>query len=369
MHLEELRLVNFKNYESEHIQFSARLNCFVGKNGMGKTNLLDAIYYLCMCKNNVGLNDRNVIRQGAEFFRLDGRFVCRAQPERIVAKVIPGKRKEFERNDQPYARLLEHIGLLPVVIIIPDDTALIREGSEFRRRFIDNTLSQLDSAYLQQLMIYNRLLKQRNATLKQFAKTQTYDDALLQILDQQMDAPARAIYEKRHAFIERLSPVFNRFYRQISGEQEAVSIAYHSDLIEGQQLTALLLRAREKDRVLQRTTTGIHRDDLKFALDDRNAKRFASQGQLKSFVLALKLAQYELLRLEKEVPPLLLLDDLFDKLDRHRVEFLIELLLQNEFGQVFITDTHEHRLEEIVQKFDSDFKKFVIENGKILQPA
>ncbi len=358
----ELKLVNFKNYEDLRVSFSPQLNCFVGMNGMGKTNLLEAIYYLCMTKSNFGTNDRQMVRQGADFFRIEGNF---AEQDKVVAKVIPGKQKKFERNDVAYDRLLEHIGEIPVVMIVPDDTQLVSEGSEERRRFIDNTLSQLETGYLKMLMTYNKVLKQRNAALKGMGKSGYYDDQLIQAYNGQLLAPADFIYQARKKFIAEFIPVFQRFYRVISNDAEQVAGVYVSKL-ENDSLENLLRENEQKDRILQRTTAGIHRDDLKFMIGGNPLRKFGSQGQLKSFVLALKLAQFEFLKQQKEKKPLLLLDDIFDKLDRYRVAQLIGLLLDQDFGQIFITDTHENRLEKIVEQYATNYRKFTVENGKII---
>jgi len=364
LHIHGIKLTQFKNYETETLDFSESLNCFVGKNGMGKTNLLDAIYYLCMTKSHFGLNDRNIVLQGEEFFRLEGQFVLKDKKEKIVTKVIPSKQKTFERNDVPYDKLSEHIGLLPVVMIAPDDTALAKEGSEGRRRFMDNTLSQKDADYLSQLLQYNKLLKQRNAALKQFAEQRSFNYELLNTYNRQMLHPAAVISQKRKHFIEQFYPVFQAYYRVISGAKEEVNCVYQSKLLDSDFLP-LLEQAVEKDRVLQRTTVGIHKDDLIFTIGDYPLKRFASQGQLKSYILALKLAQFEFLRRQKQLKPILLLDDIFDKLDKERVQQLLGLLLQEEFGQIFITDTHEDRVSKIVEQLNVEFRKFVIEEGKV----
>lgn len=364
MHLKKLILTNFKNYELQEISFSQQLNGFVGKNGMGKTNMLDAIYYLCMCKSQFGIIDRFVKRHEADFFRLEGHFLRKEKKENIIAKVIPRKRKDIERNKVVYKKLSEHVGLLPIVFIAPDDTMIVKEGSEERRRFLDNTLSQLDSQYLEYLILYNRILQQRNASLKKMAAERTYNEALIQVYNAQLLQPARYIHQKRKTFLQNFSPIFQQFYEKISGGTEAVSCTYQSKLND-MDLAELLEEAMEKDRILQRTTVGTHKDDLVFKINGFPLKKFGSQGQLKSFVLALKLAQYELLKQEKEVPPILLLDDIFDKLDENRVQHLIQLLLENDFGQIFITDTHEQRLEEIVQKFSEDYRMFVIEHGAV----
>ncbi|MEM6965819.1 MAG: DNA replication/repair protein RecF [Bacteroidota bacterium] len=367
MHIHQLKLTQFKNYSTADFVFSERLNCFVGRNGMGKTNLLDAIYYLCMCKSHRGVNDRNVVLHDHNFFRVEGYF-CQNHKEhkdKIVAKVQPGKKKEFEKNDVSYQKLSEHIGLLPVVIIVPDDTLMATEGSEERRRFLDNTLSQLDASYLKNLITYNQVLRQRNATLKKFAETRSFDEALLNTYDEQLLAPAQIIFKKREAFVEVFLPVFQSFYRIICNGQEEVDCVYKSPLQKGAMLQQLQA-AREKDRILTRTTVGIHKDDLNFEINGHLLRKFGSQGQLKSFVLALKLAQYDFLKKNHATNPILLMDDIFDKLDEGRVKQLIQLILEKNFGQVFITDTHENRVEEIIKNFETNYKKFYIEAGMVL---
>ena len=366
MTIHQLKLTHFKNYEAAEFVFSKRLNCFVGRNGMGKTNLLDAIYYMCMCKSHRGVNDRNVVQHSSDFFRLEGMFFDKKNKktkDKIVAKVQPGKKKEFEKNDVAYQKLSEHIGLLPVVIIVPDDTLMVMEGSEVRRRFLDNTLSQLDADYLKHLISYNKILKQRNATLKKFAETRSFNGELLDIYDAQLIEPARVICEKRKTFIDQFQTVFQEFHQAICNGQEKGTCIYKSSLIK-EDFATQLKAAREKDKILTRTTCGIHKDDLTFRIEGHLLRKFGSQGQLKSFVLALKLAQYDFLKKNHSTQPILLMDDIFDKLDGGRVKQLIELILEKEFGQIFITDTHENRVEEIIKKFETDYKKFYIENGQ-----
>lgn len=363
--LKKIILTNFKNYTKQSLSFSKKLNCFVGLNGMGKTNLLDAIHYTCMTKSSFVNTDRDVVRHGESFFRLEAHFLNNKKKEKIVAKVIPSNSKVFEKNDVPYGKLSEHIGLLPLVVVAPDDTALAREGSEERRRFLDNTLSQSDQIYLKNLLFYNRVLKQRNVLLKEGATKGYLNVDLLKTYNQQLLAPAHFIFEKRKELLETLTPIFNEFYKKISGQQEEVSCVYSSQLLKS-DLADLLLENYEKDRILQRTTTGIHKDNLIFKINNREVKKFASQGQLKSYILALKLAQYELLRQFKGFSPILLLDDLFDKLDVQRVQQLIELLMSENFGQIFITDTDNDRVEKIVRNFGTDYKKFQIEKGEVV---
>ena len=364
MQIDRLILTNFKNYERESFRFSPRFNCLVGRNGMGKTNLLDAVYYLCMGKSYFVNNDSHISLHGSDFFRLEGHFRRETKTEKIVAKVLPRKKKELERNGVAYARLSEHVGLLPVVIIIPDDTLLATEGSEERRRFLDNTISQLDAVYLRHLIQYQKVLRQRNAALKTMAESGRFQGTLLEVYDQQLLEPSRYIHEKRAAFVTDFSPLLAQTYQLISDKAETVSCRYRSPLEKEPDLLELLREAREKDRILQRTTTGLHRDDLLFYLDGYPLKRFASQGQLKSYILALKLAQYGGIKQHTKQPPLLLLDDIFDKLDHHRVHQLISLLQEGEYGQIFITDTDEKRVSQILESGDSIYSEFLISQGK-----
>lgn len=365
LYLTKLKLTHFRNYEFQALEFSSRLNLVVGLNGMGKTNLLDAVYYLCMGKSHFGGNDRNVKQQGADFFRLEGYFHKDGTEHKVVAKVIPGQLKQLELDDKPYEKLSDHVGHFPVVFKAPDDTAMALEGSEERRRFVDNTLSQLDARYLAALIEYNRLLQRRNATLKNMAEQHRWDPTLLQVYDDQMNAPAEYIHHCRLAFISDFEPVFNQQYAAISGGRERVYLKYKSQMFDA-SFASLMSESREKDRLLQRTTCGIHKDDIGFQLNGMPLKRFASQGQLKSFVLALKLAQYDLLKQHKMVRPILLLDDLFDKLDDERGKHLIGLLVEDDFGQVFVTDTSSEKTEAFARRFGGQYRKFVIEAGRVV---
>jgi DNA replication and repair protein RecF len=360
MFLETIKLTYFKNYENQTFDFSEQLNCLVGKNGMGKTNVLDAIYYLCLCKSHFSIPDRLIIKHQQDFFRLEGTF-RKDKKEQIVCK-YDKRKKVIERNKVAYARLAEHIGLLPVIMITPDDTLLITEGSENRRRFMDLLLVQSNPQYLTYLMEYNKLLHQRNAFLKQYKHPNDIDAALLEIYDAQMIAPATYIHQQRHQFCQQLQPIFKSYYQAIAGANEPVNFVYQSQLSEN-SLPELFLASREKDSWLQRTTKGIHKDDMKLTIDGYPVKKFASQGQLKSYLLALKLGQYELLRQEIGSAPLLLLDDIFDKLDRSRVQHLLQLLIEKKFGQLFITDTHPDRIAAIAAQLGSNFKQFDIQKG------
>jgi DNA replication and repair protein RecF len=331
---------------------------------MGKTNVLDAVYFLCLCKSHSGLNDRNLVRQGASFLRLEGHFERGGEKTKVVAKYQSGERKEFERNGSPVERLSDHIGQFPIVMIAPDDVALVQEGSEDRRRFLDTTLSQISAEYLQNLLKYNGLLKQRNALLKSFFEQRRFDPVLLEGINRQMPEPAALLFQHRQRFVNRLIPCFADFYAAISGSRETVDLAYQSDLEKG-DLAELLTQSLDKDRVLQRTSVGPHRDDLRLMMDGLTLKRFASQGQLKSFLLALRLAQYEVLRQQIGQTPILLLDDIFDKLDENRVRQLMGLLLERDFGQVFVTDTQRSRMESVVTSFAGAYTLFDVDNSVV----
>jgi len=363
--LKQLTLTNFKNYALERIAFGDSLNCMVGRNGMGKTNLLDAIYYLCMGKSYFAQNEAQIALHETDFFRIEARIDLEGKEEKVVAKVIPRRQKVFERNEVPYKKISEHVGTLPVVIIAPDDTQIVTEGSETRRRFLDNTLCQFDPAYLQQLIVYDRILDQRNALLKRLADQPGADRSLLRVYAAQLVPPAEAIHRARTAFVQNLRPVLQSVYEKISGGREIIDCQYQSQLDEA-DFAGLLQQKEEKDCILQRTTVGIHKDDLVFAIGGRPLKTYASQGQLKSFVLSLKLAQYEWLKAAKNMLPFLLLDDIFDKLDADRVAMLMELICTGVYGQVFITDTDENRVANIAEARGMDYCKRVVENGMIL---
>lgn len=369
MWIEKLILTNFKNYETASLQLNKRVNAFVGLNGVGKTNLLDAIYYLCMCKSYFVSSDNDVLLRGGAFMRLEGIFQRNEKKEKIVLKFQPQnrtKKKIFERNDAAYSTLADHIGLLPVVMIAPDDVRLATDASEDRRRFLDAALAQIDTIYLHNLLIVNKILEQRNAFLKKnIDQKQDFDEALLSIYDTQLLVPTQYIHEKRQAFVAQFSPIFNKIYATISGKKEFVKVIYESALTTDSYAN-LLHKNRDKDRILGRTSAGIHRDDLSFEMDEKPLKRFGSQGQLKSFVVSLKLAQHELLRGGNGTPPILLLDDIFDKLDDKRIENLLTLLLQPDFGQIFLTDTHAERTQHILANLQLPFHIFTVAKGEII---
>lgn len=364
MYIKELKLTQFKNFKESSLSFSPGINSFIGLNGSGKTNLLDSIYYLCMTKSYFNVTDRQVIKHEERFYRIDSHLDMEAKALNLVIKYQSGQKKIVEKNRIPYEKLAEHIGVLPIVMVAPDDVKLIQESGETRRKFVDNALCQEDSIYLGHLMTYNKVIKQRNATLKKLRQSNQLDKTLIGIYDDQLVEPANYIHQKRKAFLEAFLPVFKGVYLVISGGNEPVDITYKSQLNEV-DYKELLDSTFEKDYYLEYTSTGIQRDDLVFKFGDKPLKKFASQGQRKSFLISLKLAQYEFLRRRKEIKPLLLLDDIFDKLDAERVARVINLLQENTFGQVFITDTDEARITNIVKELAKPHKEFIVNQGQI----
>jgi DNA replication and repair protein RecF len=353
LRLSKIAITHFKNYDFTSFDFTSRVIGICGLNGKGKTNLLDAIYYCCFTKSYFTSGDQLNIGFGKEGFRLEGNFANETTALKVVAINRGTGKKEFYLNDVPYEKLSKHIGLLPTVMIAPDDIDIITGGSEERRKLIDAIICQLDADYLQQLMIYNRVLLQRNSLLKQFAEKGSNDEALLQILDDQLIAPGNYVFEKRKQFTQQLIPLVQNFYNQIAENEEQVRISYESKLFQ-QSFGQLLLQNRDRDRYLQRTNAGIHKDDLLFGLNDHSFKSIASQGQRKSLLFAIKLAEYEVMRLGKGFAPLLLLDDVFEKLDDNRMKNMLNWVCNQNEGQVFITDTHRERLENAFKVLEVD---------------
>ncbi|MFD0752194.1 DNA replication/repair protein RecF [Mucilaginibacter calamicampi] len=364
MHLQQLSVINFKNYTEAGLLLSDGVNAFLGDNGAGKTNLLDAIHYLALCKSYFNPIDSQQIKQDADFFIITGTFSRNGQTEAIACSVKRNQKKQFKRNKKDYPRLADHIGLLPLVMVSPNDVSIIVEGSEERRKFIDNVISQTDNGYLDELIAYNKVLINRNALLKAAADTGRYDQSLLEIFDEQLTSSGKKIFEKRKAFMEAFTPVFNSHYRFLTGEAENVELIYESQLLQI-DLETLLRKSAEKDKVLERTTCGVHKDDLLFYIHGMPIKKFGSQGQQKSFLIALKLAQYTLLQQAKGFKPLLLLDDVFDKLDDKRVEKLMQMVSNHDFGQVFITDTGYNRVKQIFEDMQVPVKLFKIAQGEV----
>lgn len=364
MYLKNLSLVNFKNYDEAAISFTDGANAFTGNNGAGKTNLLDAIHYLSLCKSYFNPIDSQQIKQDRDLFMIQGTFEKNEADEMITCGIRKNQKKQFKRNKKEYLRLADHIGLFPLVMISPNDTSLILEGSEERRKFIDNVISQTDSNYLDELIIYNKNLQNRNALLKQIAETGKYDPTLLEIFDAQLIQAGNKIFTKRKAFMAAFIQIFNNHYHYLTEEAEVVALVYESQLFED-SFENLINKSKEKDRILQRTNVGIHKDELVFQISGMPLKKFGSQGQQKSFLIALKLAKYSFLYQEKGFKPLLLLDDIFDKLDDLRITKLMKMVSEDDFGQLFITDTNAQRVKDIFKNIGVDLKLFQIDKSVI----
>jgi DNA replication and repair protein RecF len=357
MVLEKLSLINYKNFESESFTFDPKINCFVGHNGVGKTNVLDAIYHLSFGKSYFNPITGQNIKHGEDFFVVDGVYEKEDRPEKILVSAKKGQKKIIKRNGKPYERFSEHIGFLPLVIISPADRDLIIEGSETRRKFIDGVISQGDPNYLQTLISYNKILAQRNSLLKYFAVNNTFNQDTLEIYNEQLHNYGTVIFDKRTSFLEAFLPIFLERYQSITSGQETVDLNYKSQLDETDLLT-LLKQNITKDKITQYTNFGIHKDDLNFEIDEHPIKKFGSQGQQKSYLIALKLAQFDFIKKQSKVNPILLLDDIFDKLDEKRVEHIITLVDSNNFGQLFISDTHADRTEAVIKKVHQTYKMF-----------
>ena len=365
MILEKLSLLNYKNIAEATLELSPKMNCFIGRNGAGKTNVLDAVYYLSFCHSASNPIDSQVVRHGQEFLMLEGTYSDdrMADGERLTigCGMKRGQKKHFKRNKKEYRKLSEHIGLIPIVMVSPDDTSLIGGGSEERRRLMDVVIAQTDRTYMDALNRYNKALQQRNALLKQ----ETEPDAeMLGIFEEQMALSGEAVYRQRALFTEQLVPLFQQFYERISGGYEQVSLNYVSHCQRG-PLLEVIQRDRWKDRAVGYSLHGIHRDDLEIMLGDRPMKREGSQGQQKTFVISLKLSQFELLKQATQTTPLLLLDDIFDKLDSQRVEQIVSLVSGDNFGQIFITDTNREHLDQILTTSSHDYKIYNVTDGEI----
>ncbi len=329
---------------------------------MGKTNLLDAIYYLSFCKSFFNSIDSQNIKHNEAFFLLQGQFNKYGEEIEVYCGIKRNQKKIFKKNKKEYERLSDHIGQFPLVMISPSDAELIYESSEVRRKFLDGIISQYDKVYLDKLISYNHILKQRNALLKQFHESRSFDSETLEIWDDQLITHGKGILEIRNAFLKQFIPLFNHYYRFISNSKEEVALNYLNSLGEKDFRTALLT-SLPRDRAMHYTTMGPHKDDLEFTLADLSLKKFASQGQQKSYLLALKLAQFEFIKQQKNTKPLLLLDDIYDKLDEERFTKLIEMVSGDEFGQVFITDTHPERMNELLNQKHIDHKIFLVDDG------
>lgn len=366
MYLSRLNILNYKNIKQAELSFDAGINCFVGNNGAGKTNLLDSIYYLSFCKSYFNPVDSQVICHDQDFFVVQGYYERNGSDEEVYAGLKRNQKKQFKRNKKEYPKLSDHIGLLPLVMVSPGDERLIVEGSEQRRKYLDSVISQCDKSYLDYLIRYNRALNQRNALIKNNKSAGSRIESQLEVWDEQMALLGNVIYEKRQTFILELMPVFQKYYRIISGGHEQIDMVYHSHHQKG-DLVAIMKKNRERDFILGYTTKGVHRDDLELLLDGYPVKKDGSQGQKKSFLIALKLAQYEFLNSYNGFAPILLFDDLFDKLDSERGARLIELVSDQSFKQIFITDTQKARLADIVSKTGKTYAFFQVEEGEVVK--
>ena len=372
MILRRLSILNYKNIREASLELSPKINCFIGHNGVGKTNVLDAVYYLSFCRSASNPIDSQVIRHEEPFCVIEGEYesdsqhpIGDSQQLLISCGMKRGVKKHFKRNKKEYKRLSEHIGLIPLVVVSPSDTMLIEGSSEERRRLMDMVISQYDRSYIEALSRYNNAHQQRNTLLKQ--EDPAPDPMLLQIWEEQMAESGEVIYQKRNAFVQELIPLFQQFYNQISAGRETVGLNYTSHCQRG-PLLEVIQRDRHKDLAVGFSLHGVHRDDLEFTLDGHLMKREGSQGQNKTYAIALKLAQFDFLkRTASQTTPLLLLDDIFDKLDAQRVEQIVRLVSGDAFGQIFITDTNRDHLDQILKASALDYKIFYVDNGEITE--
>lgn len=364
MHLQKLLLTNFKNYENSELEFSPRINCFVGNNGVGKTNILDAIHYLSLTKSFFSQVEGLSIKHEEDYFIIQGVFGLTEREDTIICSFVRTKQKSMKCNGKEYERFSDHVGKYPAVMVSPADNSLITEGSEERRRFLNKIISQYNSEYLDALMNYNRALQSRNRLLKEYHITGRFDEEMISSFDFQLIRYGNVIFNERAALVEKLTPVFQDYYDIISMKRETVGLVYRSQL-GSSSFGDLLEGSRERDRYLQYTSCGVHKDDLEFMMGGYPVKQLGSQGQQKSYLVALKLAKFGYIASMTGVTPMLLLDDLFDKFDADRVEQLIRLLGNHRFGQIFITDTHQSRLQKILAGSPTEYKLFRIGRGGV----
>jgi len=362
MTLRQLSIINYKNLIQVDLELSPKVNCFIGNNGMGKTNLLDAVYYLSFCKSHTNPVDSQIIRHETDFCMLQGKYAADNSVEEIYCSIKRRQKKQFKRNKKEYERLSDHIGFIPLVMISPADNELIIGGSEERRRFIDMAISQFDKEYMHALIRYNKALQQRNSLLK--IDEELLDITLLELWEDQMAESGAVIYEKRKVFIEKIIPVFNRIYKQISRSTESVSLEYISQFKDSDFVSQLRMN-RKRDIAIGHSSVGIHRDDLEMLLDGFLMKKVGSQGQNKSYFVSLKLAQYYYLLETGKVTPILLLDDIFDRLDAIRVEEIVKLVSGSDFGQIFISDTNRESIDKILAGTDNNYHIYNVKDGEI----
>ena len=357
--LEKIVIADFRNIQLQEIDFSPNVNCISGNNGEGKTNLLDAIYYMSMTKSAFATSDKFNFRHGTEEFSLAGTYrMSNGLSSRFAMRMTAKGEKKVKRDDKPYQKVSEHVGVLPVVMVSPADVSMVSESGDERRRFVNAVLSQMDREYMSAMQQYNRLLLQRNKMLKD----PVVDRALLEVIDMRMSALAQPIYEARKRFVEELKPIVADYYKAVSGDSEQVDIEYESEL-SGASLESILAASFEKDRVMKHTTSGVHRDDFTFTMNGHPIRRFGSQGQQKSFLVSLKFAQYEIMKRNYGFAPILLLDDVFDKLDMGRISNLLQMVASNDFGQIFITDSNKVRMAGIVDGLTQDRAYFETVGG------
>ena len=363
MYIKQLSLVNFKNISGADLEMGKKFNCFVGNNGSGKTTVLDAIHYLSMCKSFLNSIDSQNIKREQPFMVVSGAFVKDGEDELVYCALKREGKKQFKKNKKEYKRLIDHVGLFPSVIIAPTDADIINGGSELRRKFLDSVISQLDREYLENLVQYNKALQQRNALLKYFRENRVFQPESLDIWDVQLSERGQLIYQRRKEFLEDFITAFSENYKSISGTVEEIGLVYESHLSDGNMLDQLKQNV-DKDRAVTYTTIGIHKDDLTLTINDFPLKKFGSQGQQKSALVSLKFAQFKVMREKSGITPLLLLDDIFDKLDDDRVGQMLKLVGGKAFGQIFITDTHPERVAELL-KGQKDVRVFPISQGEI----
>lgn len=364
MHLKSLQLINFKNYEEAEIPLCKGINCFIGVNGSGKTNILDAVHYLSMCKSYLNTVDRQNIRFDQQFFSIIGTFDKNEREYAIHCALKTGAKKVFKQNKKEYEKLADHIGLFPSVIISPYDKDLISEGSELRRKWIDGIISQSDREYLSDIQRYAKILVQRNALLKNMYENGFFERESMEVWNEQLITVGNRIHRKRTDFLSDFIPVFQKHYNQIGLDTDEVSLEYRSQLND-ESFERLLQQYERKDAVTQYTNAGTHKDDLLFLIKGHPVKKFGSQGQQKSFIIALRLAQYDWLKRNLDLNPILLLDDIFDKLDRNRVQRLMDLVSSDFFGQVLVTDTDEERIRLTFSQNNLSGKMYRIDNGVV----
>lgn len=363
MYLKQLSLVNFKNISGADLELGKKFNCFVGNNGSGKTTVLDAVHYLSMCKSFLNPIDSQNIKRDQPFMVLSGTFFKDDEDSLVYCALKHEGKKQFKKNKKEYQRLIDHVGQFPTVIIAPTDADIINGGSDLRRKFLDGVISQLDREYLENLVQYNKALQQRNALLKYFRENRTFQQESLEVWDAQLSQRGTLIYQRRKKFLEDFISAFSSYYKTISESVEEIGLIYDSQLSEGDMLD-LLKASLDKDRAATYTTVGIHKDDLALTINDFPLKKFGSQGQQKSALVSLKLAQFKVMHEKSGITPLLLLDDIFDKLDDDRVGQMLKLVGGKAFGQIFITDTHPERVAELL-KGEKDVKVFPISQGEI----